>query len=110
MDKKKMLIGGIVVAAVVVAYVLHNKSKKAVTPTPQVNPLAKYEGKNIGQADESGNYDGGAIWLIKNGKKMPYGNNSFDTGNGLNWDTYAATNGWDVIVVSKSVVDSIPNA
>ena len=75
-----------------------------------VNPLAKYEGKNIAGTDANGSYDGGAIYLVKNGKKMPYGNNSFESGNGLNWDTYSAANGSDFILVSKTILDSIPNA
>jgi hypothetical protein len=110
--QKKVIIGIVILAAAVGGYWWYTKDdKKVVTTTPTVtNPLAKYEGKNVYAVDANGAYAGGAVYLVKNGKKMWYGNNSFESGNGLNWDTYVAKNGDDGIGLSQSVIDSIPNA
>ena len=112
--QKKIIIVVLVLTAAAGGYYYYTtiNKKTVVKPNPQpaTNPLAKYEGKNIAGMDASGNYDGGAVYLIKNGKKMWYGNNNMDNHNGLNWDAYVAKNGNDVILVSKTVIDSIPNA
>lgn len=110
--ENKYIVGGLILAAVIGIVVYNNsksKKEKVTEESPKSHPL---EGKNVAGKDANGNYDGGAVYLIKNGKKLPYGNNSYDTGNGLNWDTYCSENDCytTLVLLSQEELSQIPNA
>jgi len=103
MDKKKMLIGGLVLAGAVGLYFYYsNKNKKTTiqtTPTPQVNPL---EGKIISVGDANG-YTGGAVYSVKNGKKVLLTPTEFQT--------YVDSNGYDkIVIITQDKLDALKDA
>jgi len=114
--KKEYIIGAVALAAVVGGYFWwKSKSNKAEPtiepePQPQAHPL---EGKNIALKGTDGNYGGGAVYRVKNGKKMWYGNNQFESGYGINWDKYCEANtdcNEKLVLVSQDVIDALPDA
>lgn len=111
--KKEYIYGAVALAALVGGY-FYWKSRKKTTPTttpttPKAHPL---EGKNIAVKGADGNYGGGAVYRIKNGKKMLYGNDQFASGYGLNWDTYCKNNDCyaTLVLVTQEEIDKIPDA
>ena len=104
MDKKKMLIGGLALIAVIGAYVWYsNKNKKITTTTtnttPAVNPL---EGKIISTGDSNG-YNGGAVYSVKNGKKVLLTPTEFQT--------YVDSNGYDkIVIITQDKLDALKDA
>lgn len=112
--KKEYVIGGIAlaVAASIGGFLLW-KSKNKKTTKEDVKPTDPLEGKNIALKGSDGNYGGGAIYLIKNGEKLWYGNNQFEAGYGLNWDKYCLENpdcNKYLLLVPQSDIDKYPDA
>jgi hypothetical protein len=115
--KKEYIIGAVALAAVVGGYFWwKSKSNKAEPQTEPTKPQAEsnpLEGKNIALKGADGKYGGGAVYRVKNGKKMWYGNNQFESGYGINWDKYCETNtdcNEKLVLVSQAVIDKIPDA
>jgi hypothetical protein len=112
--KKEYIIGAVALAAVVGGYFWwkskSNKTEPQTEPQAQVHPL---EGKNIAAKGADGNYGGGAVYRVKNGKKMWYGNNQFESGYGINWDKYCEANTdciEKLVLVSQDVIDALEDA
>lgn len=113
MERKHLIIGGLILVFIGgVLYVRAANAKKGkVVPSAAISkhPL---EGKNIALGI-NGAYGGGAVYLIKDGKKLAYGNNQFEAGYGLNWDKYCDENedcNVNLMLVTQEVIDAIPDA
>lgn len=104
--QKKVAIAIAIAAVAYVAYKYYTKDdKKVVSPTP-VNPFAKYEGKTLTTSDASGNYNGGWVVKVVNGKKIPLNDTEFKS-----FLDDLVSGGYNRLVfVSQSVLDSIPTA
>jgi len=114
--KKEYIIGAVALTAVVGGYLWYKSRNKVIAtsdePTPsqtakELPNVTKYEGKNVVGVDDKGNYAGGSVYLVKNGVKVPYGNDKYDAGFGLNWDEYVRKNKDDAIGLSQSELEKI---
>lgn len=113
--KKEYIYGAVALTAVVGGYFWwkskqKNKKPTSTQPTVTKNPL---EGKNIAAKGTDGNYGGGAVYHIKNGKKQWYGNNQFESGYGINWDTYCQEHtdcNVTLVLLTQEEIDAIPDA
>ena len=116
--KKEYIIGAVALAAVVGGYFWW-KSKNKTEPTEEDEPVSglppahPLEGKNITLKGADGDYGGGGVYRVKNGKKMLYGNNQFESGYGINWDKFCEANKdcyEKMLYVSQDVIDALPDA
>jgi hypothetical protein len=116
--KKEYIIGAVALTAVVGGYFWwksrnSSDTTEEDTPISGLPPAHPLEGKNIALKGADGNYTGGVIYRVKNGKKMAYGNNQFETGYGINWDKYCVANTdcmQKLVLVSQDVIDALPDA
>lgn len=114
MEKKHLIIlAGVGAAILTICLVNKNKKTKTNVVDEIISTEGKYEGKNIAEGNANGEYAGGLIYLVKDGKKMPYGNNEYPNPNGLNWNSYCETNeecNSTLLYLTKEELDTIPDA
>jgi hypothetical protein len=111
MERKHLIIGGLIL--VFIGGVLYVRAANAKGKTTKSAATSKHplEGRNI-SLGVNGGYGGGAVYLIKDGKKLAYGNNQFEAGYGLNWDKYCDENedcNTNLLLVNQDVIDAIPD-
>ena len=112
MERKHLIIGGLILVFIGGVLYIRARNKNKIAPTKTATSKHPLEGKNI-TLGLNGGYGGGAIYLIKGGKKLAYGNNTSDAGERLNWDKYCEENedcNVKLALVTQDVIDAIPDA